>query len=232
MNNSTINAAANKAKEVLNDVMDIMGFSLLRNQLEEVVAGDSAKEIAANIQRLAERRRIIYAHVANEGGYAEAIQLIRAEGIIPGAAAVGAATAGAAVRGAKYAISLTDALFEHKEDEGKVVGLIRSFYFGVRNVAKTIIEKGIEVAKMLLKALWEIVKKIVSFLINSIKKLINKAKAHKLGDSLVGGFDDIEDDDFDDIDDLDDVDDVDACTVGVNEVYDGFQRFSNCEVVG
>ena len=227
MNKININAETVKVKaqEVLNDVMDIMGFSLLRNQLEKVVEGNSVKEIASNIQALAEKRRTLYAHVADDGGYAEAIQLVRAEGIIPGTFAVGAATVGAAKRGASTAIGLADALFEHREGEKKVIGLIRSFYFSVRDVAETVLRKGIDVAKILLKAVWEAVKHIVAFLLKLGKNIVNKVRSSRLGDSLVGGFDDDEED-FNDFYDIDDVD-SEALEEGVSLVNDGFTTFVN-----
>lgn len=227
-----MNNAATKAQTILTNILDGMGFVLIRNQIEEVLEGTNTKDIEVRIQALADRRRTVYAHVKDEGGFAEAIRLMREEGVIQGAVASGFAAAGAVESGAKACVGYLDALFAHAEGEGAFMHFIRSFYFGVRNVAKTIIEKGLEIAKVLLRGIWALIRKFIAWLMNFFKKLINKAKAHKLGDSLVGCFDDIEDDDFDDMDDLDDIDDIDAYNTGVDEVCDGFQRFSNCEVAG
>ena len=224
-----MNNAATKAQNILTNILDGMGFVLIRNQLEQVLEGTNTKDIEARIEALAERRRTVYAHVKDEGGFAEAIRLMREEGVIQGAVASGFAAVGMAESGAKACVGYLDALFAHAEGECAFMHFVRNFYFGVRNIAKTVIEKGIEIAQVFLRGIWALIRKFIAWLMNFFKKLINKARTHKLGDSLVGGFDDIEDDDLDDFD-IDD--DDDAYNAGVDEVMDGFERFSNCEVAG
>ena len=206
MNSTTINATINTT---IGKIMNLTGIRTLKFRLEKVLQSSSMKEVEEGLDKLVEERATIYAHVSQEDGVVKAINLMKEEGILADVDALAVSVAGLGIRTSKKLISVVDGMFEHTEDEAKWLHAIRDFYGGVRKIADTIVEKGLEVAKMLIKGIWAILKKAISFIISIILKAVNKVK------SLVATKEEEEDD-------LDDFDLEEA----VNMVNDGFEQFA------
>lgn len=206
MNNTNINATINTT---IGKIMALTGIRTLKFRLEKVLQSSSMKEVEEGLDKLVEERATIYAHVSQEDGVVKAIDLMREEGILADVDALAVSVAGLGIRTGKKLISVVDGMFEHTEDEAKWLHAVRNFYGGIRKIADTIIEKGLEVAKMLIKGTWAILKKAIAFIINLILKAVNKVK------NLVTTKEE-EDDNFDDFD----------LEEAVDMVNDGFEQFA------
>lgn len=200
--NATINNTISK-------IMALTGIRTLKFRLEKVLQASSMKEVEEGLDKLVEERVTIYAHVSQDDGVVKAINLMKEEGILADVDALAVSICGLGVRTGKKLISVVDGMFEHTEDEAKWLRAIRDFYGGIRKIADTIVDKGLEVAKMLIKGIWAILRKAISFIISLILKAVNKVK------SLVATKEE-EEDDFDDFD----------LEEAVDMVNDGFEQFA------
>lgn len=202
----------NNNNNVITKILALTGISTLKFRLEKVLCMNSMKEVEAGLDKLIEERGKLYSHVAQEDGVVKAIDLMREEGILADIDTLAVAVGGLGVRTGKKLIGIIDGAFEHTEDEAKWLTSVRNFYGGVRKIADTIVEKGLEVAKMLVKGIWAIIKKAVAFIISLILKAINKIKG------IVASDDDVDDDEAEPVSE-------EAKTVAVEEMTNNFGNY-------
>ena len=212
-NNMNMNATTNKVAEVakkgLNILVKLLGVKGLGARITRAFRGSSSKEIYTSILiaideeiealREAGNQEVLQERLADRDGLAKLF-------------AVGEFAAASMFGIVRDGLKSIDTELERAFDESDnaIIGTLRLAYEGVKTGAKTVGAIIVWIAQQAVK----LAARIIAFFVNAVKKIVAKVKAKKLGDSLIG--------DFEDGDDLDDFDIDDA----VEFVENGFQQFA------
>lgn len=192
--NANINATANKAAQVakkgLNILVKLLGLKGLGIRISRAFRGNSSKEIYSSILAALDDE----IDALRESGNQEVLQerLADREGLAK-LFAVGEFAAASMFGIVRDGIKSIDSELERAFDESDnaIIGVMRLAYEGIKTGAKTVGAIIVWIAQQAVK----LAARIIAFFVNAVKKIVAKVKAKKLGDSLVGDFED--NDDFD-----------------------------------
>lgn len=192
-------AAANVLAKGVQILKNILGINGLGARITRAFRGNNPKEIQASILKALDDD----IEALKEAGDTETLKTRMAQRTgLAKVFTLGEFTVVNAFGIAKEGIKAIDSDLERifEKSNNAIIGFLRLGYEGIKtggkvaaNIILWLFKKAIRLAAWLL-----------SLIANVIKKTVNKVRAKKLGDSLVGNFEDDVDDDIDDFDFEDD----------------------------
>ena len=201
--NATKAAAVNVLTKGIQILKDVLGIGGLGARVTRAFRGNSLKEIQASILKALDDD----IEALKEAGNTEKLneRLAQRKGLAKlftlGEFTL-ASTLGIAQEGIRAINTDLERAFE--QSDNAIIGFIRLGYEGIKTGGKV----AGNIILWLIKKAVRFVTWLLALFVNAIKKAVNKIKAKKLGDSLVGDYED--DDDFDDFDFDDDEDEPES----------------------